>query len=49
MKGLLDWLNIGWETVQELINNGSLVELEYQGKKFYARKILREHPGENPA
>ena len=36
---LLDRLNMGWETVQGLINNGSLVELEYQGKKFYARKI----------
>jgi len=49
VMGLLDRLNTGWEIVQELINNGSLVELEYQGKKFYARKILREHPGENPA
>ena len=39
VKGLLDQLNIGWETVQELINNGSLVELEYQGKKFYARRL----------
>jgi wyosine [tRNA(Phe)-imidazoG37] synthetase (radical SAM superfamily) len=39
VKGLLDRLNIGWETVQELINNGSLVELEYQGKKFYARRL----------
>ncbi len=36
---LLDRLNKGWEIVQELINNGSLVELEYQGKKFYARKM----------
>jgi len=24
-----------WGTIQELIDNGSLVELEYQGKKFY--------------
>lgn len=40
VMGLLDRLNTGWEIVQELINNGSLVELEYQGKKFYARKIL---------
>jgi len=39
VMGLLDRLNTGWEIVQELINNGSLVELEYQGKKFYARKI----------
>jgi len=47
VMGLLDRLNKGWEIVQELIDNGSLVKLEYQGKKFYARKILREHPGKN--
>jgi wyosine [tRNA(Phe)-imidazoG37] synthetase (radical SAM superfamily) len=29
-----------WGTVQELINNGSLIELEYQGKKFYMHKPL---------
>jgi wyosine [tRNA(Phe)-imidazoG37] synthetase (radical SAM superfamily) len=29
----------GWETVQNLIKNRSLVELEYQGKKFYMRKL----------
>jgi wyosine [tRNA(Phe)-imidazoG37] synthetase (radical SAM superfamily) len=28
-----------WETIQELIDNGSLVDLEYQGKKFYMRKM----------
>lgn len=28
-----------WSTVQELIDNGSLIELEYQGKKFYMRKL----------
>jgi len=39
VMGLLDRLNTGWEIVQELISNGSLVELEYQGKKFYARNI----------
>lgn len=38
---LLNRLGTGWETVQKLINNGSLVELEYQGKKFYARKLTR--------
>jgi len=36
---LLDRLNKGWEIVQKLINNSSLVELEYQGKKFYARRL----------
>jgi len=39
VMGLLDRLNTGWEIVQELINNGSLMELEYQGKKFYARRL----------
>ena len=35
------------ETVQELINNGSLVQLEYQGRKFYARKLpARSSAGE---
>ena len=29
----------GWETVQNLIESHSLVELEYQGKKFYMRKL----------
>jgi wyosine [tRNA(Phe)-imidazoG37] synthetase (radical SAM superfamily) len=29
----------GWDTVQDLIENRSLVELEYQGKKFYIRKL----------
>jgi len=48
VRELLDRLNESWEIIQELINDGSLVELEYQGKKFYARKILREHPGKNP-
>jgi len=28
-----------WGTVQELIDNGSLMDLEYQGKKFYMRKL----------
>jgi wyosine [tRNA(Phe)-imidazoG37] synthetase (radical SAM superfamily) len=39
VMGLLDRLNKGWEIVQELINNGGLVELEYQGKKFYALRL----------
>ena len=31
----------GWGTIQELIDNGNLVDLEYQGKKFYLRKLPR--------
>jgi wyosine [tRNA(Phe)-imidazoG37] synthetase (radical SAM superfamily) len=37
---LLNRLGSGWNIVQELIKSGSLVELEYQGKKFYARKLI---------
>jgi len=29
----------GWETVQHLIEKRDLVELEYQGKKFYMRRL----------
>lgn len=36
---LLNRLGLGWEVVHELIDNGSLMILEYQGKKFYARKL----------
>lgn len=36
---MLDKLNVDWGVVRDLIDNGSLVETEYQGKKFYARKI----------
>jgi wyosine [tRNA(Phe)-imidazoG37] synthetase (radical SAM superfamily) len=31
----------GWDNVQELIKNRSLVELQYQGKMFYMRKLPR--------
>jgi wyosine [tRNA(Phe)-imidazoG37] synthetase (radical SAM superfamily) len=33
-----------WETIQELIDDGSLVDLEYQGKKFYMRKLPKMRP-----
>jgi len=36
---LLNQLNAGWELVRELLKIGSLVELEYQGEKFYARRL----------
>jgi wyosine [tRNA(Phe)-imidazoG37] synthetase (radical SAM superfamily) len=29
----------GWDTVQDLIENHSVVELKYQGEKFYIRKL----------
>jgi wyosine [tRNA(Phe)-imidazoG37] synthetase (radical SAM superfamily) len=31
----------GWDTVEELVKNQSLVELQYQGKTFYMRKLPR--------
>ncbi len=37
----LERAGIGWETVQGLIENRNLVEMEYQGKKFYMRKLPR--------
>jgi len=35
-----------WRVVEKLIKDGSLVELEYQGRKFYARKLplYRKNP-----
>ena len=29
-----------WGIIQKLIANGSLLELEHQGKNFYMRKLL---------
>ena len=29
----------GWDTVQKLVGSGNLICLEYQGKKFYMRKL----------
>jgi len=36
---LLDKLDTGWDVVQNLIQNGKLMEIEYRNKKFYARKL----------
>jgi wyosine [tRNA(Phe)-imidazoG37] synthetase (radical SAM superfamily) len=38
---LLEKASTGWDTIQKLIDNGSLVVLEYQGKKFYLRKLAK--------
>jgi wyosine [tRNA(Phe)-imidazoG37] synthetase (radical SAM superfamily) len=42
---LLNRLGVGWETVQGLIDKGSLVELEYQGKKFFTRRHVETPAG----
>jgi len=39
---LLDKAGTDWGTIRKLISAGSLVELEYRGKKFYARKIPKK-------
>jgi len=39
VKRLLNRAGAGWQDVEELISNGSLVEVEYQGKTFYMRKL----------
>jgi len=36
---LLTKADAGWEVVGKLIKDGSLMELEYQGRKFYMRKL----------
>jgi len=36
---LLRKADTGWQVVEKLIKDGSLIELEYQGKKFYMRKL----------
>ncbi|MBN1367394.1 MAG: radical SAM protein [Dehalococcoidales bacterium] len=42
MVTLLNRLGTGWDTIRRLINEDRLVELEYLGKKFYARKFTRQ-------
>jgi len=37
--GLLRKADAGWEVVEKLIKDGSLTQLEYQGRKFYMRKL----------
>ena len=32
----------GWEVVEKLIRDGALVELTYQGVRFYTRRLLRQ-------
>ena len=38
---LLRKADSGWGVVEKLIKDGSLLELEYQGRKFYMRKLPR--------
>jgi wyosine [tRNA(Phe)-imidazoG37] synthetase (radical SAM superfamily) len=36
---LLKNAGVGWDTIHELVKSGNLISLEYQGKKFYMRKL----------
>jgi len=38
---LLKKADTGWKVVEKLIEDGSLMEVEYQGRKFYMRKLPR--------
>jgi wyosine [tRNA(Phe)-imidazoG37] synthetase (radical SAM superfamily) len=35
----LEKAGAGWSTVKELVESGNLISLDYQGKKFYMRKL----------
>lgn len=39
VEQLLGKTGAGWETVERLIANDKLVELEYQGSRFYMRRL----------
>lgn len=39
VEELLIKANSGWEIVEKLVDEGNLVELEYEGKIFYMRKL----------
>jgi wyosine [tRNA(Phe)-imidazoG37] synthetase (radical SAM superfamily) len=36
---LLEKAGTGWSTIQELVDNGNLLRLDYRGKKFFMRKL----------
>ncbi|MDK2784012.1 MAG: hypothetical protein PWQ32_1601 [Thermococcaceae archaeon] len=45
LRELLKKANAGWDIVEKLIAEGKLIELEYEGKRFYMRKLKsRELP-----
>ncbi|ACS89754.1 MULTISPECIES: Fe-S oxidoreductase [Thermococcus] len=39
LKELLKKANVDWATVETLIEEGKLIELEYGEKRFYMRKL----------
>ena len=39
VERLLDKTGVGWEVIERLIGEGKLVEMEYQGNRFYMRRL----------
>ena len=39
VKELLRKANAGWEIIEKLLDEGKIIELEYEGHKYYMRKI----------
>ncbi|MDD8032133.1 MAG: radical SAM protein, partial [Acidobacteriota bacterium] len=39
VRELLDQAEAGWEQVESLLQSGRLIEIEYQGNKFYLRRL----------
>jgi len=39
VDALLRKVNAGWDVVEKLVDEGKLVELKYEGKRFYMRKL----------
>jgi len=39
VKEYLRKANADWQVITDLVKQGSLIELEYQGKNFYMRKL----------
>jgi len=43
LKDFLGRANSGWSLIERLIKQGKLVESEYEGHKFYIRKLLKQN------
>lgn len=39
VRELLRKAGASWDVVEKMIKEGKLIELEYNGKKFYMRKL----------
>jgi len=42
LKDFLGRANSDWSLIERLIKQGKLVESEYEGHKFYIRKLLKQ-------